>query len=247
MIYDGEIVDLSEIKKNYEEYNKKYFDLNKLKINYWNSLYKHYNNNCSSLSFWNLRYFQLNFSKQLKELSIPYVYLCYYKENIIPRDSELYQYRMKESYKNEQLYIYFFYQIIYQIFKIIDNTYVCLNKGLINPNCQTEMKPSDVAKKLKQDIFGNKKHIIDFYNKSTSTAYRASKLCKIKESYRNIYTHDFATDIPRAIYDNMKIDYEYFDIESSFKDLMSLFKILDKHLKQVEIIVKMYINNKKLK
>lgn len=244
MIYDGEIVDLSEIKKNYEEYNKKYYDLNKLKINYWSSLYKKYNNNCNLLSFWNLRYFQLSFSKQLQELSIPYVYLCYYKENIIPRDSEQYQYRMKENYKNEQLYIYFFYQITYQIFKIIDNTYVCLNKGLINPNCQTETSPYTIAKALKKGVLCNKKHIIDFYN--TSVSYDTSKLKVIKDKYRNMYTHDFATDIPRAIYDNMKIDYEYFDIESSFKDLMALFKILDNHLKQVEIIVKMYINNKKL-
>ena len=246
MIYDGDIVDISQIKNNYEKYNKNYYDLNNLKINYFSLLYKNYGENCELLSFWNLRYFHINLSQQIKELSIPYVYMCYYKEEVdlINRNDI---YHLKENFKNTQLYIYFFFQLMYQIFKIFDNTYICLNEGLnlgLSKKNMKKNKENEIASKLKYSRFSNCKTISDFCTYVES--YKGSKLENIKEDYRNKYTHDFINSIPRAVLNKLEINYQFFDINQSFKDMLCLLKILEEHLEKIEGVIKIYINYKGL-
>lgn len=238
MIYDDSLVDYSKIKNNFEKYNHKYYNMVNLKLTYMSKM----TNNCNSISFFNLKYYYLCINKQLKELSIPFLFMCYYKEKIVLKNNSFYQYSIKHNSEVEYLYIYFLYQLVSQIFKIFDNTYVCLNKGLnLGVNQKYKINEKYITQKLSNGKFKNDKVLIEFKQKNCT--YNKSLLFNIKERYRNKYIHDFVEDIPKEYLEDDAVEYKFFDYDTSFNDILKLLEELENHLISVDKIISLYISD----
>ena len=243
---DYEIVSYDSIKGKFDLYCNNYFDLRRLHFYYETRLYKKYNFNSNSNSFTLLRYYSIHFVNQISLLKIPFIYTCFYKEKIDNYSANQVFTQYKEYSTDNILYWYFFNQFVYQLFKIIDNTYVCLNDGLsLGVNQAYSINEAKVSDKLIHGPLSYSKSIIKFYN--YVNAYSGSVLEKYKNKYRNNYTHDFELSFPKLDYDmNNTYYYTNPDFEKGFKDMIGMLKKLEKHIKMVDLVLIRYINNKLL-
>lgn len=228
----------------------KYYDLNKLKIDYWEDLIKKYNGFCALEEYQYLRYYYLNFNKMIKRLSIPWINIIYYKEEIENLENGKYTYFRKHYEKYRELYFYYFFQLIYQSFSIIDKTYRafidCFSLNNVNRKKRIESAVHDEFVNFSNGL-EKESAVINLCNNISN--YKNSTLEKLKEDYRNKDTHDFTDVIPKCVNDGngFKVDNIPLDINDCFNDAKKMLKELENHLSLFNQIIKAYINKKLIK
>jgi hypothetical protein len=216
---------------------KKIVDAKNMQLSYFKILHENRLKFKNIENFENERFYCLSLNRSINYLQLSFMNVFYYRnmsKSILPKYKV---YRLKDSSYYEELYFYYFFITIDNIFKIFDKTAIvindCFDFGLDNKDNKFN---SNVIKKMKT-IQKENTHEINNYLMYMKD-YEKSIFHNLKEIYRNKNTHDFTNEIPKYRIKDKEI---YFDesmkIEESYNDLMTLFNELKKYIKLFDDVV----------
>lgn len=216
---------------------KKIVNAESMKLTYFQDLHKNESKFASKEQFENERFYFLSLNRSINALQISFLNVYYYKNMNMSIDRKCKLYRFKEAVCYEELYFYYFFITIDNIFKIIDKTAILLNDSLkLGLNKQDNSLNMSVINQMK--VIQNDRTLeINNYLKYMSN-YKSLQIHLMKDKYRNKNTHDFTSEIPKyRIIDNQIFFDESLKINDTYNDLLDLFKELKKYLKLVDEVV----------
>ena len=216
---------------------KKIVNAESMKLTYFQDLCKNESKFESKEQFENNRFYCLSLNRSINDLQISFLNVYYYRNMNKSTEGKYKLYRLKDAACYEELYFYYFFITIDNIFKIIDKTAIllndCLNLGL---NKQDNDLNKTVIKKM-STIQNDNTNEINIYLQYMSN-YKNLQIHIMKNKYRNKNTHDFTSEIPKyRIKDNQIFFDENLKIDDTYNDLLDLFNELKKYLKLVNDVV----------
>lgn len=216
---------------------KKIIDVETMKLTYFQELHKNETKFKNKELFENERFYLLSLNRSISDLQISFLNVYYYRnmnKSINPKHK---LYRLKDTTCYEELYFYYFFITIDNIFKIIDKTAILLNDSLcLELNKQDNNLNLSVINKMKKLSNKQTEEISNYLNYMCN--YKNSKMYSMKEKYRNKNTHDFTNEIPKyRIIDNQILFDESLKIDETYDDLLMLFNELKEYIKLVDRIV----------
>ena len=225
------------ITKNDIDSVKKIVNIKSMMLTYFHDLHKNESNFKNKKQFENERFYCLSLNRSINDLQISFLNVYYYRKMNKSIDDKHRLYRLIDAVCYEELYFYYFFITIDNIFKIIDKTAIllneCMNLGLNNQD--NDLNKSVIKRMIS---IQNKSTIeINNYLKYMSN-YNNLQIHLLKEKYRNKNTHDFTNEIPKYRIKNNQIFFdESLKIGNTYNDLLDLFKELKKYLNLVDNVV----------
>lgn len=216
---------------------KKIIAADKMKFTYFQLMHEKQNDFKDRERFENMRFYYLNLNKIINYLQVSFLNVYYYQKIYNSISSREKLYRLSDVVFYEELYFYYFFIMVDNIFKIIDKTGILLNDCL-NLEIKREDNKFNILlvkemEKLKNDSTVEINNYLQYMSN-----YDGSTFDKMKRKYRNQNTHNFTSEVPkyRIVGDQITFD-DNLKIDKTFEDLLSLLNELNKYIKLVDQVV----------